>query len=96
MDHVSKPGAKKLGSAVGWFWFAFTLGLNVLGSYYSSYVIPRIGEIPTLWSALIFVSLGGLCAIVLNKDKFDGQVMDKNTSKLKELAKGITIMFEKP
>ncbi|MFP3126599.1 MFS transporter [Ectobacillus funiculus] len=87
---------QKLGSAVGWFWFAFTLGLNVLGSYYSSYVIPRIGEIPTLWSALIFVSLGGLCAIVLNKDKFDGQSMDKNTSKLKELAKGITIMFENP
>lgn len=86
----------KMGSAVGWFWFAFTLGLNVLGSYYSSYIIPKIGEINTLWSALIFVLIGGFLAIVVNRDKFDGQKIEKSTSKLKELSKGITIMFENP
>jgi polyol permease family len=86
----------KMGSAVGWFWFAFTLGLNVLGSYYSSYIIPKIGEINTLWSALIFVLMGGFFAIVVNRDTFDGQKIDKSTSKLKELSKGITIMFENP
>ena len=86
----------KLSSAVGWFWFAFTLGLNVLGSYYSSFMIPKIGEINTLWSALIFVLIGALLAIVINRDKFDGQKQDSGQSKLKELSKGITIMFKNP
>jgi polyol permease family len=86
----------KLSSAVGWFWFAFTLGLNVFGSYYSSYMIPKIGEINTLWSALIFVLVGALFAIIINRDKFDGQKHDSGQSKLKELSKGITIMFKNP
>lgn len=87
---------KKMGSAVGWFWFAFTLGLNVLGSYYSSYIIPKIGEINTLWTALIFVLVGGYFAIVVNKDKFEIQKKDNSQSKMKELLKGITILYENP
>jgi polyol permease family len=87
---------QKLGTAVGWFWFMFTAGLNVSGAYYSSYIIPKIGEINTLWSALIFVLIGGLCAIVINKDKFDGQGSGQGKAKSKDLLKGITIMFERP
>ena len=55
----------KLGTAVGWFWFVFTGGLLVLGSYYSSFVIPRIGQIATLWTALIWVVIGGVLGIAL-------------------------------
>lgn len=87
---------KKLSTAVGWFWFVFTLGLNVIGSYYSSFVLPKIGAINTLWSALIFVLAGAILAIIINKDKFDGQKLENGESKLKELSKGITIVFKNP
>ena len=47
-----------LSRAVGWFWFVFQLGLSVIGAFYSSYMVPKIGEIATLWSALLFVVVG--------------------------------------
>jgi hypothetical protein len=34
---------QKLGTAVGWFWFVFTGGLNVFGAYYSSWAIQHLG-----------------------------------------------------
>jgi len=85
---------QKLATAIGWFWVAFTGGLNVSGAFYSSYMIPKIGEINTLWTALIFVTIGGICAIYVNKDKFEGQHTAGN--KTKELLKGFTIMFHNP
>ena len=36
--------AGRLGTAVGWFWFAFTGGLPTLGSLLASVTVPRIGE----------------------------------------------------
>ena len=35
-------------SVSGWFWFAFSLGMQLLGSYLSSLFLPAIGHIPTL------------------------------------------------
>jgi polyol permease family len=88
----------KLGSAVGWFWFAFTGGLNVLGAYYSSIALPILGEINTLWSALVFVVLGATIAILLNgKDgKSNEKQFKTKADALKYLAKGVTIAFENP
>ncbi|WP_242321325.1 MFS transporter [Bacillus cereus group sp. BfR-BA-01354] len=83
-----------LSRAVGWFWFVFQLGLSVIGAFYSSYMVPKIGEVATLWSALIFVVVGGLFSIVVNKDKFKVQTV--STNKSSELLKGITIVFENP
>ncbi|GED17163.1 MFS transporter [Aneurinibacillus migulanus] len=83
-----------LGKAVGWFWFVFQLGLSVIGAFYSSYMVPKIGEIATLWSALLFVILGGVFSIIINKDTFEKQKVSDN--KTKKLLKGITIMFENP
>lgn len=42
----------ELGKAVGWFWFVFTGGLNVLGAYYSSWAIGALGYQNTLWSSI--------------------------------------------
>ncbi|MCY8490261.1 RbtT/DalT/CsbX family MFS transporter [Bacillus atrophaeus] len=82
-----------LGKAVGWFWFVFTCGLNVLGPFYSSFAVPLIGEINTLWSALVFVAAGGILALFFNKDKFTAKQSDH---KWKELSKAFTIMYENP
>src|SRR3954462_11645312 len=59
---ATKPD--RLGTAVGWFWFAFTGGLPTLGSLFASYSVPRIGPLATLWCSLALVIIGGLIALL--------------------------------
>ncbi len=86
---------KRLGAAVGWFWFVFTGGLNVLGAYYSSWAIHHLGYIDTLWSALLWVMIGALFALWINRDHFH---TDKGAmqARMQELLKGLTIVREEP
>lgn len=88
--------AGKLGSAVGWFWFVFTGGLNVFGAYYSSWAISKLGYLDTLWSSIFWVLVGAFFALVLNKDKFSTGQVKSGRSKTEELARGLTIMREEP
>ena len=55
---------KRLGTAVGWFWFAFTGGLPTLGSFFASFAVPLAGPYPTLWCSLGLVLAGGLAALL--------------------------------
>lgn len=55
---------RRLGTAVGWFWFAFTGGLPTLGSQFARFAIPRIGQVPTFWASLGLVVVGGAIALV--------------------------------
>lgn len=89
------PG-KSLGRAVGWFWFVFTGGLVVLGAYYSSWAIPRIGHINTLWNAVIWVLIGAFFVLVLTKEKKRVIIKNDFRSRLKELAKGFSIVKKEP
>ncbi len=84
-----------LGRAVGWFWFVFTGGLNVLGAFYSSWAIRELGHINALWSSIFWVLVGALFALVLNKSKFEKSVTAAQ-SQWKELAKGLTIVKKEP
>lgn len=86
---------KRLGAAVGWFWFVFTGGLSVLGAYYSVWAINHLGHIDTLWSALVWVLIGAFFALVLNRDKLDLKKGDIH-AKLAELLKGLTIVKQEP
>lgn len=87
---------KRLGKAVGWFWFVFTGGLNVLGAYYSIWAIENLGHINTLWTATLWVSIGAVFALIFNKDKIERKAEDENASKSNELLKGITILKKEP
>lgn len=93
---------QKLGTAVGWFWFVFTGGLNVFGAYYSSWAIQHLGQnqdaryLNTLWSSIFWVLLGAFFALVLNRDKFKTDAVAGKVSKSEELVKGLTIMKEEP
>ena len=86
---------KKLGRAVGWFWFVFTGGLNVLGAYYSSWAIHHIGYINTLWSSVFWVLIGAFFALVLNQDTLPSNKQSAG-AKMQELLKGLTIVKEEP
>ncbi|GAA0525165.1 MFS transporter [Chitinophaga japonensis] len=85
---------QQLGRAVGWFWFVFTGGLNVLGAYYSSWAIERFGHLNTLWTSLCWSLLGAFFALVLNRGRISRQAGGE--SKTKELVKGLTIVKEEP
>jgi len=84
-----------LGRAVGWFWFVFTGGLNVLGAFYSSWAIRELGHIPALWSAVFWVLLGALFALVINKAPFKTNT-ENRSGKWDELVKGLTIIRGEP
>jgi polyol permease family len=84
-----------LATAIGVFWAAWIAGLNVIGSYFPAYMIPRIGYVGLLWSAIAWVLVGGLLGIFLVK----GQVSDQKGNpkeKLKSLIGGLTICYENP
>ncbi len=51
-------------SALGWFWAVYSVGIGVFGSYIPSFTIPHIGEMGTLWLALLFCATGGIVARV--------------------------------
>ncbi|RYZ23644.1 MAG: MFS transporter [Chitinophagaceae bacterium] len=73
-----------LGRAVGWFWFVFTGGLNVLGAFYASWAIKNLGNINALWSSLFWVAIGALFALVFNKTTFTIKT-GSGENKMKEL-----------
>lgn len=87
---------QKLGRAVGWFWFVFTGGLNVLGAYYSSWAIHQLGYLNTMWSSIFWVLVGAFFALILNKDKFKSGRQDNTGAMAQELVKGLTIVKEEP
>jgi len=87
---------ERLGSAVGIFWFVYSGGLSVLGVFYSSIMLPYLGEIHTLWSALIFVVLGAMIALMLNRTPGNTEVGNKDKASFRYVLKGITIAFENP
>ncbi|MGN6420856.1 MAG: MFS transporter [Pseudobacter sp.] len=93
ISYAALPGT--LGRAVGWFWFVFTGGLNVLGAFYSSWAIRELGHIPALWSAVFWVLLGAVFALLINKAPFRINEEAKN-NKWKELIKGLTIVRTEP
>lgn len=85
-----------LGTAVGWFWFGFTGGLNVLGAYYSSWAIEHLGYLNTLWSSIFWVLVGAFLALVVNRDKFKIEKRVGSSGRAAELVKGITIIKDEP
>ena len=95
-----RVGQESLSSAQGWFWFVFTGGLNVLGAYYGAYTKEAIGVVPTLWTSLIFVTIGAVLALVINKcpdtNLFAADAPKSSGNKFKELIHGLGIMKREP
>lgn len=90
---------KQLSSAQGWFWFVFTGGLNVLGAFYGVYAKTHFGVENTLWTSILFASIGACFALWVNKAESTNaftQEVKTGSSKIKELIKGLTIIQREP
>jgi polyol permease family/HAD superfamily hydrolase (TIGR01549 family) len=88
---------RRLGSAVGWFWFAFSAGLPTLGSLFASLVIPRVGQYATFWCSLVMVIFGGVVALCGLPGRAGRPAPAKaEVAPRGSLITGITIIWEKP
>jgi hypothetical protein len=85
-----------LASAVGLFWAAWSGGLYVVGSYFPAYMLPKIGYIGLLWSAVAWVVVGGIMGILVVKDDIVKKQAKDPKEKVKNLMSGFTICIEKP
>ncbi|WP_077194083.1 MFS transporter [Streptomyces lydicus] len=87
----------RLGTAMGWFWFAFTGGLPTLGSLVASGLIPQIGSYATLWAALALVAAGGLIALLLVRDDHGGRrPRGTGDGPLATLVGSVTVLWRNP
>lgn len=86
-----------LGSAVGWFWFAFTGGLPTLGSLFASLMIPVVGPYATLWWALGLVMAGGLIALLgVAERTCAGPLAPPGSRPIVTLLSSITLAWQNP
>jgi polyol permease family len=93
---AATPSAR-LGTAVGWFWFAFTGGLPTLGSLLASYSVPWIGPYRTLWLSLVLVLAGGLVALLgVREATGRRRLAPAGEDPLATLLSGVTIAWREP
>jgi polyol permease family len=89
--------ARRLGSAVGWFYFAFTGGLPTLGSLLASGTQPVIGEYSTLWVSLACVVTGGIVALVGLRGAFGGdRLAPPEVTWRQSILESVAIIFTNP
>ena len=88
---------RRLSSAMGWFWFAFTGGLPTLGSVVASFFVPRVGAYKTLWISTGLVLLGGLVLLLGVREKRGAKRLVRAQEKpLKALLGSVTIAWKRP
>lgn len=89
--------AHRLGSAVGWFYFAFTGGLPTLGSLVASGTEPLIGQYWTFWVSLALVIFGGVVALVgLRKAHGGDRLAAPDVTTGRSLVNSVAIAFTNP
>jgi len=88
---------KRLSSAAGWFWFAFTGGFPTLGSLFASFLIPELGQYNTFWASVALVGLGGAIALLLVRERTGMKPLAAaGESPMTTLGRAITILWKQP
>jgi polyol permease family len=87
----------RLGTAVGWFWFALTGGLFTSSSLIASFAIPAIGPYNTLWFSLALVIFGGVIALVgLQEPTGKRRLAPPGSHPVRTLLSSVSIAWEEP
>lgn len=88
---------KRMASAMGWFWFAFTGGLPTLGSVVASFCVPRFGAYATFWLSTILVAAGGLILLIgVREPRGARRLVPAQERPIRALLGSITIAWRKP
>jgi polyol permease family len=91
-----RANPNRMGAAYGWFWFAFSGGLSVVGAYGSDFLINSIGHTATLWTTLIWAALGAFAMIILNRDDVKPRAAAGASGRWKDLAALVTVIKAEP
>lgn len=83
-------------SAAGWFWFAFSVGLQILGSYISSFFLPSAGAIGTLWVGFALAVIGALMALLFIRADDHEQGTTERKPVAASLVDGFSIIWRRP
>ncbi|RJQ79459.1 MFS transporter [Pseudonocardiaceae bacterium YIM PH 21723] len=85
----------RMSAAYGWFWFAFSGGISVVGAYGSDLLLTVIGEVPVLWCTIAWAALGTVAIVVLNRDDVP-PVKGDGAKRWRDLATLFTIVRTEP
>ena len=87
----------RLGTAVGWFYFAFTGGLPTLGALVASFTNPLFGHYGTLWVAAGLLTLGGLIAVLGVRQRTGFQrLAPPDVKPVQSLVSSVSIAWKNP
>ncbi|MEU9111356.1 MFS transporter [Streptomyces sp. NPDC048483] len=87
-DHQSK--------AVGWFWFFYSSGYPIVGSFLFAAAMPVIGFYSTLWLSVVVITAGSLIVLLLVRERTGFTGLAPGRDSRSELAGTFKILFEKP
>lgn len=91
---------ERRGRASGWFWFAFTGGLPVIGTGIAAAAIPLVGERGTFFIAWALVMTGGVLGLVACRERHGTlRIVDEADHHLtvsEELRSSISILWRVP
>ena len=87
----------RLGSAMGWFWFAFTGGFPTLGSLLARFALPRLGPLHTLWLSTALVVLGGAILLLgVREQRGARRLVAAKEKPVRALLGSISLAWRKP
>ncbi|MHA6801891.1 MFS transporter [Salinifilum ghardaiensis] len=93
---TSSTAAPRLGTAVGWFWFAYSAGFAALGPQLANLSIPLLGELNTLWLSLGVIAVGALLMLLVRDPYGDRPTGHADEHPLRSLLSSITVLWHRP
>ncbi|MBD3689315.1 MFS transporter [Nanchangia anserum] len=82
-------------SSSGWFWFAFSLGMQTIGAWASSMLLPNFGGIVTLWVGWVIAALGGVGVLVFLRGAPKANET-QGLSILASVSSGVSVVWRRP
>ncbi|MFG2178010.1 MFS transporter [Streptomyces abikoensis] len=82
--------------AVGWFWFCYSSGYPIVGSFVFAAVTPSLGFYRTLWLSLAVILAGSLVVLLLLRERTGFSGLAPGQDARAELAGTFRILVEKP
>ncbi|MCL3778401.1 MULTISPECIES: RbtT/DalT/CsbX family MFS transporter [unclassified Actinomyces] len=82
-------------SVSGWFWFAFSFGMQLIGSYLSSLLLPHIGHIATLWLGWALAAVGGTTGMLFLR-RHPSSAQTRGKSVLESVGSAVSVLWRYP
>ena len=82
-------------SVSGWFWFAFSLGMQLLGSYLSSLFLGAIGHVATLWVGWALAAIGGTTGMLFLR-RHPSSARTRGKSIGQSLGSAVSVLWRHP